>query len=633
MPQDPIIVEVEGVGSVEFPAGTSVGQINTALQSVRIQQKQSGRTWADTLTSIGVGISKGISEGPRTVARLVHAIPGVSAGVDAMYGTPGLSQRAMSAWGDALQAENTPESVGKMGEQIAETLIPSNAIRAAGTALVTKSAPMAKVIGKGAADLLPRVGVEAAAGGTMAAYQGGDPTAGAVLSGAIPVAGKMGRGVVNTVLGGVRHTPAEAAAVKFAQANNIPLDAATATGRPIVSIVQKRVSDSLGGAGVAEAAKGAQDTALSRVGGEIASKISPKTVTAEQAGRGIQKAVESVINRYATAADVAYDTLRQIEAAPSSLRTVRMKVPMTDAAGVTKAEMVTLQMPLPVDLKKVKAMLKPIYDQMNRQMPPTVRDASKGYASLKAIMESPDYMPASVIDTDLSQIKSIVREAVLPGLRNRSQGLAAAAVKELDAAVQKAVSEGGPDAIGALKAGRSATLAKYGVADVFKELRDEPVQVFQRATWANDAGIDQLRRLAKVAPAEMPKIGRAYVDGMLAKATGEGGFDHAKALWSQWQKLGPETKKVLFTQPHRQDLDNFFLLAKNIADNPNPSGTARVMTAFNLMNTIPSYALAKVLYSPSGVRQLTRGITTGNQSQVLTALGRAGAVQAAQIGQ
>ena len=271
---------------------------------------------------------------------------------------------------------------------------------------------------------------------------------------------------------------------------------------------------------------------------------------------------------------------------------------------------------------------------MNRQMAPTIRDASPGYTSLKAIMESPDYMPASIIDVDLSQIKSIVREAALPGLRSRSQGLAAAAVKELDAAVQQAVAQGGAKASAALTAGRSATLAKYGVAESFKKLTDEPVQVFNRATWKKDAGIAELRRLAKIAPAEMPKIGRAYLDGLLDRAGHQGAFDvtRAKGLYSDWQNLGPETKKLLFPDAsHRAALDRFFTLAEQIGRNPNPSGTARQMTAFNLMSTVPMYALAKILYSPASVRKLTQGIVTGNQSEVGTILGRVAAQQAAQI--
>ena len=37
----------------------------------------------------------------------------------------------------------------------------------------------------------------------------------------------------------------------------------------------------------------------------------------------------------------------------------------------------------------------------------------------------------------------------------------------------------------------------------------------------------------------------------------------------------PQTKQMLFPDAQlRSDLDNFFRVAKNMADNPNPSGTA-----------------------------------------------------------
>jgi hypothetical protein len=90
---------------------------------------------------------------------------------------------------------------------------------------------------------------------------------------------------------------------------------------------------------------------------------------------------------------------------------------------------------------------------------------------------------------------------------------------------------------------------------------------------------------------------------------------------SDWQKLGPETKRILFPQEgQRQALGHFFLLAKKVAENPNPSGTT--VTWFKggelyallthpvagVPTSLGSAALAKLLYSPAGVRALTRGM-------------------------
>lgn len=300
------------------PTEADLAEVFAAARQPAPKQEESSLLGdvATGLTQSAVGTFVGLGN-------LVHKIPGVSTAVDALYGSTdpdprttapqrSVSQQAFAEAKEAVTPRNTTQSIAKVVGDIGQVVVPGSKISALGTQLASK-VPYA------AGQLATRAGVEAAAGGAMAAAQGGDPGVAAVLSGAIPVAGKAARGVVNTVLGGIRHTPAEAAAVQFARANNIPLDAATATGRPIVSVIQKRVSDSLGGAGIAEAAQDAQASALTRVGGEVARKVSPNPITAEQAGGGLRTAVESVINRYARTADAAYDTLRQIEADPSSL--------------------------------------------------------------------------------------------------------------------------------------------------------------------------------------------------------------------------------------------------------------------------------------------------------------------------
>jgi hypothetical protein len=249
--------------------------------------------------------------------------------------------------------------------------------------------------------------------------------------------------------------------------------------------------------------------------------------------------------------------------------------------------------------------------------------------ALDALVSGPDAVPLSVADSALSELKSLARGAEMPQLRSRGQGIAAKAVKELDAAVQaKAQSAGVLDD---LRAGRDATIEKWTVAETRDALRDEPVAVFNSLTMARDAGIDRLRAVARIAPQDMPKVGRAYIEGLLDTATAEGGFQRAQGLMAQWQKLGPETKKILFPNAsHRNDLDGFFMLAKKIGENPNPSGTARVLTALNAAMFVPTYVLARAFYSPKFMKMITAGVKTGSPSMVKDALRRAAASQASQ---
>lgn len=387
------------------------------------------------------------------------------------------------------------------------------------------------------------------------------------------------------------------------------------------------------------------------------------------------------------------------------------------------------QMQLPVDKRPAKEALRPLRDRMRRQMPLTQADASVGLKALDNLVDGPDYAPATEVDADLSVLKKIVREAAAPNQRNRSQGLAAKAVAELEKAVRDAVAlTGDPEASQMLTEGRSATVAKYKAIEVLDKLREEPVQTFQQATWSNDRGIALLRRLARQAPGRMrevgralvdeillpatrggrfevgqaramqkrwhaigpetrkivipdaglvrqfdrffdelvkledrgaapaltdepvgvyrhlvapknahlellqsvaklspstlPKIGRAFLDELLATATAEGGFTRQDGIFLTWSNLGTETKRLLFKHPGLvQDLDRFFLYAKKSAATPNPSGTAHVTAMgaglyYVYMNPITGAkmqiggaVLSKMLHSPAGVRALTRGLS------------------------
>jgi hypothetical protein len=67
------------------------------------------------------------------------------------------------------------------------------------------------------------------------------------------------------------------------------------------------------------------------------------------------------------------------------------------------------------------------------------------------------------------------------------------------------------------------------------------------------------------------------------------------------------------------------LLAKKVAENPNPSGTAPVLTALNVTGMPVANVLARLLFTRRGVQALTRGFEM--------ALLPRGAVRPAQIGE
>ena len=271
----------------------------------------------------------------------------------------------------------------------------------------------------------------------------------------------------------------------------------------------------------------------------------------------------------------------------------------------------------------VKAALQPIYDDILRRSPTAIRDASPGVKAIENIIHGPDFSPLSVADADLSAIKALARERVLPELRNLSQGVAAKAVREFEAAIQKATAEAGPRATQVRARGRAATRAKYDTGEALKDLGDEPVNAYRKLVQPGDASVERLREIQRQTPEELPKVGRAMLDDFVAEAVAEGEFSKPGTLFSRWQRVGPATKRMLFAPDHVKALDQFFLLAKKMAENPNPSGSGFVVSLTaqggllitNPLTSIPlqigAAGLSKLLHSPRAVRALTRGIQVG----------------------
>jgi hypothetical protein len=316
--------------------------------------------------------------------------------------------------------------------------------------------------------------------------------------------------------------------------------------------------------------------------------------------------------------------LRALETDPKHVSKIILKPEVakvtSDGRKAVLEPEVSEMMGLAVDLREAKTALKPIYERLKREsdLVPLQGGKARALVALDRLVGGPDVAPLSVVDEALGDLKSMARGAEMPALRTQGQGIAAQAVKTLDAKVRERASQAGPEAIQALMTGRAATTQKYAVADVLDSLKDEPVKTVKSLLAPNDSAVKQLRAVAEVAPEEVPKIGRAYLDDMLRKATNEGAFDHAARMQASWTELGAESKKLLFPDAqHVKDLDRFFLLSKKLAENPNPSGTAylglKTVEGTNLllnpMTQIPisvgSAALSKMLRSPKVVRALT----------------------------
>lgn len=269
-------------------------------------------------------------------------------------------------------------------------------------------------------------------------------------------------------------------------------------------------------------------------------------------------------------------------------------------------EPLPITMGMPVAIKPLQDAMRPDFErlQADHAVAPLMGDKAEALRRLARLMAAPEYVPVSVADSVLGDLKTISRAAV-PALRTEGQAIAAKAVQALSTQVDEIVSQV-PGAADLLRQGRAATVAKYRAADTLSNVPDKPVQAFDRLTAPRDQEIDLLRAVERQTPDVVPQLGRAKLEQWLDLATEKGRFDHADRLYAEWQKMGDETKRVLFGTPERvKALDDFFLLAKRMSENPNPSGTAHTMSAFNVGATIGTWPLAKLLYTDGGVRALT----------------------------
>lgn len=405
------------------------------------------------------------------------------------------------------------------------------------------------------------------------------------------------RGVVKPSL-----TAKEAAANQFAEQRGIPLDAATATGSKTARAIEKLVANSMGGEGTADALIAKQQQALGRVGGDLATDARATPSTPETAGQGIADALKSKLD--------AHHALEQ--------------------QSYAKVERFAAQRNLTVPTGPVKTMLKPLYEGLQRegQLAPLMGGKAEALRALDRFMSAPDAVPLMDAESALSALKDLSRlkDGQQTAMRTPGQAAAGLAVRELQKAVDASAARGG--VMRDLQTGRAATAAKFDTSAVLDSLNGpEPVGFFKQVTRAKDASIDRLRTVAKQAPQAMPQIARAYLEDLLGQATERGRFDHADKLYAEWQKLGPETKRTLFPkQGQVEALDHFFLTAKRIAENPNPSGTAHTLTAVNFGAIPVTYALSKLLYTPAGVRTLTQGLKFslgGNKTAALAEFTRA----------
>jgi hypothetical protein len=143
-----------------------------------------------TAKDVGVGALKGAAGIPVLFGRLAELVPGLPEAVDRLYGVPGISKNAFITIRHHLESTNAAQTVGKVAEQVAETIVPAGKIAKLGEVAAARFAPtLAPLVGKTAARLIPKATVEGAGNAALSAAQGGDARIGAVTGVAAPAFG------------------------------------------------------------------------------------------------------------------------------------------------------------------------------------------------------------------------------------------------------------------------------------------------------------------------------------------------------------------------------------------------------------------------------------------------------------
>lgn len=431
--------------------------------------------------------------------------------------------------------------------------------------------------------------------------------------------------------------PVEQEAVDFARSRGIPVDIAQASGNEFLQGAKELTAKAPLGAAPAAAAARTQGSELARVGTKLAKSIAPGGATSKlTAGERVAGRVRGRITEAHRAADVAYSDLRDIASRHTKRIQVGEKVgaynPIT---GTRPRTPIFREIELPVDYRQAKQALRPIADILEQTIPSEQRASNPGLAALRDVIGADDYVPMEVAIRDLSRIQDISRSTIRE-LRGKSSGLAAAAQRPLREAVDAAAASAGNDAVAALESGRAATRTKYRIAEIGKRLGirnteqalpPEPAALAAKLMRNDDASLYLLRNVQKVAPDTIPDLARATVEGIIRPSTASGGFRKSGMALNRWERIGSETKGVLFTTQQRGELNNFFRFAEMASRRANPSGSATVgsIVATGLyalhnpltgaVTVLAPRQFAKVLLAPNGPELLRQGLNVPTYSK------------------
>ena len=414
-------------------------------------------------------------------------------------------------------------------------------------------------------------------------------------------------------------TTPEQKAVQFGLDNGVTPDLGNAIGGGAGSFV-RGVDKAAQKMTLAGAYKGGELEAeragrMATLGEQLAAKANSggASVSIPEAGERLRSAGVQSAAKQNAAANTLYSSLRKLE----------------DADPAKYA----------VDVSAAQKALRPVYEDMLRKAKEMniqyQGPERRMFEALDDLMRAGNTASLSAADKSLSVLKSLQRGN--PDKFGDAGSLIGQTVDALSGQVEAAAKGAGGPAWDMLQAGRRATVKKYDALDFVDKLREEPVGTINALKAQHDGGIGLLRDVQRVAPEELQHVGRAVLDDITAVMRGNA--EGKDLSVSAWNKIGPETKKLIFADALKKDptylsqLDRFFKLHDMLKANPNPSGSAYIGGAAmhlgsmaggwqGILEGIAAEGggyLATALSSPRVVRALTRGMSVPVKSPAAAA--------------
>jgi hypothetical protein len=515
--------------------------------------------------------------------------------------------------------------------------------------------------------------------------QGGDVLGGlgtataAAVPFVLPEAGKLAGKVVKKVAGaaaelprqaagavfGSRLDPAEAASVAYADAEGIHTSAAERTGNKLLANTERIAQHVPFSSGIAEDARAAGESDLAAAGAREVAGLgaAPEAPSALEVGEAIHAKHDAAIASHAAAgpalvdglgaapgapvarpldvgeglhenalqnekahgarANDSYAIFRSIEEQPQFKAIVQTGTKEVengiDEAGnpAFKTVPVTETIQAPTDYRKFKKAVKVMLADALRPMSIAQEQSSTGIKAMRNIVAAPDFVSASVADQDLGALKGIMRDS--PQSKSVAQAKFAADMlsKQVDATAQRM----GPEAVAALRAGRDATIAKYGAqkfqSDIgFKGVgtghveAGSAVDLTNKLTADGDRNISLLRSVRDNAPEHIPHIAQSF---------GQDVYEHIKAgnpskAVDAVTGLGAETKKILFPDAaKRAALGEYVRKAAELqaAKDALPGADSLVADATRPKDQNVSVLRAIAKHSPEHMPAMAQAVTQG----------------------